>query len=279
MFEEHSRSKLLHQLHNYEILPNKKLSDKMKYYYFAYNVGYNYSRYMHFEEKFRSMQEPPDQRKALSVSPEKKPPRQPWSPLYDLALKTDFTVFNDILLSMRYIKNLRNCKGEKNKKLLAMKVKRQQVPIRKPSKMNRLVTKNFKLSSKKSEISRGDSRKIFESSGNKEPHGVDDLLENPQSVHRSEEDLIPKLNVINEVEEKITVISSHVKDDNTVKSEVKLRNSEAPPRFINKTCSLESVSEQSQSSKNSMSKILSINLAPFEKLGRKSRMEFSDIGK
>lgn len=79
--------------------------------------------------------------------PEYKVKIVPWSPLYDLACKTDFEVFDDIMISMQYIKNLRTHNGESNKKLLSQKFKRKHIPLRKSSKMARLITNSFKTRS------------------------------------------------------------------------------------------------------------------------------------
>lgn len=86
----------------------------MKYFYYSYNVGYNYSRFMQFSEKSKYVIEPSFNSSGQAVA-QFKTKVIPWSPLYDLALKTDFDVFDDIVLSMNYIKNIRCKKGESNK--------------------------------------------------------------------------------------------------------------------------------------------------------------------
>ena len=96
----------------------------MKYYYYAYNVGYNYSRYMQFIEEWKVLEEMVEAEKSVDRQPHLNKKLVHWSPLYDLVFKTDENVFNDIVLSMKYIKNLRAHQGEQNKKLLNMKRKR-----------------------------------------------------------------------------------------------------------------------------------------------------------
>jgi len=71
----------------------------------------------------------------------------PWSPLYDLVFKTDTDVFDDIMLSMKYIKNLRMNKGEMNKKLLNTNRKRNPF-VRKMSRIGRGMTRASILFSK-----------------------------------------------------------------------------------------------------------------------------------
>lgn len=112
MANDYSKSKVLSYLHNYNILPEKQLSNKMKYFYFAYNVGYNYSKHMQFDHLEEDVSESSSER---SSSLEAGLSTSGTNCLYNLALKTDFNVFDDMILSMKYIKNLRHKKGEDNK--------------------------------------------------------------------------------------------------------------------------------------------------------------------